>query len=421
MPKKPPPEGKQTSETAAPDTEAQATPPRGVVNRDFIRLFLGFHFFMLNVSIFNLLPHYLELRGASEALYGAVAGTAGWANLFFALLLAYRADYWSRKATVMFYLFVALCGNAVALLAMSRGIEWFFPSRALHGIAMALGMPIIFAWTIEVSPLHRRKEGLAWLGIAGLSANSLGPLIGELILSMQPQPVSAGSYSLVFLTATVFQGVALAIFLTTRNRWAVAEEEGAGRGLASILFRRESFPVLLIGVSFGGVFGVLMSFGKNYTSALGLAYASVLFSSYSIGAIISRIFITPLTTYLTPRHMIPFGLLGIGISQFMLSWAQGYPLLGGGGLVYGLSHGILYPTLFMRFLEFQRPSEFGRAAILFQGSFSGGWGLFPVVGGLMVQSTGFPALFSVLGAVTGVAILLHLRTERLTRQALVKQ
>ena len=139
-----------------PEMSAAAAPPERILNPEFVKLFAAFHFFMLGMSVFNLLPHYLELRGASEGMYGAVAGTLGVVNFFCIVLWGHQADRWSRKTTVVFYLLLGIAGNAVAILAMDAPLNWYFLSRALQGITMGLGFPIIFVWTFEVSPPARK-------------------------------------------------------------------------------------------------------------------------------------------------------------------------------------------------------------------------------------------------------------------------
>ena len=405
---------------AAPVTPETPATNNRVVTFEFIKLFSGFHLFMLNISIFNLLPHFLELRGASQSFYGAVAGTLGLVNVLCVILLGYRADYWTRKATVALYLGVSMTANLLAVLAVAAPMEWFFVVRFFQGIGIALALPILFAWAMEISPSKRKHEVLAWLGIAGLAANSLGPLLGEFILSLQAGPNIAEHYLPVFIAAGVCQVISWGILMTVKNSRAVPEEEGTRRGMAKILFRKESFILLLITISFGGMFGVFVSFGKNFTVSLGLAYASILYSSYAGGAILSRFFIGPLIRVLTASHLIPFGLLGIAISFLMLGMSHTYLYLGVAGLLYGLSHGILYPTLAVRYIEAQRASEIGRASIIMQGSFSAGWGLFPYLGGILVQFTSFPTLFAALTALGGVCILIHLVTERYFHKGLLQ-
>ena len=382
-----------------------------IINSDFVKLFLGFHFFMLNLSIFNLLPHYLELRGTTEALYGAIAGTMGVASVTGIILLGHRADHWSRKSTVVFYMGLGLIGNVVAILAMQLPVEYYFISRAAQGLALALGLPIVFAWALETCPEDKKQEVMAWIGIAGLVANSLGPLIAEFIMTQFPVGKGAGAYYWVFIVAMGLQTTSFGFFLLTRNSRAYTDDS-ATTSFFGILFRSHSSLVLVVMLLFGGIFGVFISFGKNYAVSVDLSYVSVLFSAYTVGAVLSRVFITPVTKLLTPRHMIAAGFVGVGLSLWMLIFVENYWELGFLGAFYGFSHGVLYPTLIVRFIEAQKATEIGRSTILIQGAFSGGWGLFPYLGGVVLEFSNFPTLFSLLTAIAGLGILLHLWSDK---------
>ena len=384
-----------------------------ILSANYIKLWFGLLFFMLNMSTFNLLPYYLELRGASPDLYGSVAGSMGVSSFLALLVLGHWADYWSRKTTLAVYFMAALAGNLVAIWAMGQpNLGWFFVSRLLQGVFMGVGFPIIFSWAVEVSPANRKHLVLAWIGIGGITANSLGPTLAEMVLALQPEANDPAAYFPVFVMATGFQLVALLFFLSVENKRAAAAEGNGRQRLWPLMRHRESQLVLLIAGSFGGMFGVLMSFGKNYTASLELNYVSVLLWAYSIGAVFSRVFMVRIMRYVAERHLIPLGLLGIGATFLLLGAAEGYPLLGTAGFLYGLSHGVLYPTLFVRYLDFQRPGEIGRAVTLFQGCFSIGWGLLPMMGGAIVGRTNFPSFFSLLAALAGSGIILHLLAER---------
>lgn len=388
-----------TGESGNNPSSQKITPQPPVVTGDFIKIFLAFHLFMLTISMFNLLPHFLELRGASEGLYGAVAGSSGLVSFVCIILLGHTADRWSRKAAVSFYMLFALGGNAVAILAMHQPMEWYFLSRMFHGVMMALGFPIVFAWVVEITPSARRHESLAWIGIAALIANTTGPLIAEGILTVQGLPVVADSYRMVFYVSTFLLIFALGVFFFVKNSRA-PEGDQVSQGLLHMLRAPGALLTLLLAMSFGGVFGVIISFGKNYVESVGLNYVTVLFGSYTVGAIMSRVFIRVLSRRFSPPMLISIGLTGVAVGIFTLALAQNYPLLSLSGFFYGVSHGILYPTLFMRFLQAQAESGMGRASILFQGAFAAGIGLAPYLGGILVQHTSFPVLFTVLGIIS---------------------
>lgn len=379
---------------------------------DFIKLWFGQHLFMLNMSIFNLLPYYLELRGVGPDLYGQVAGSMGISIVICMVLFARRADIWSRKTTIGVYFIASLAGNIVALWAMSQpDPRWYFVARLLQGVFMALGFPLIFTWAVELSPPDRKHVVLAWFGIAGLLSNSLGPSLAEWVLSLQPNPNSPDAFFPVFVMSTGFQVASLFFFIWVRDTRAKRVEGEDSIGMRPLLARPHSLLLLLVTASFGGMFGIIMSFGKNYVVSVGLDYVSVLLWAYTIGAIFSRVFIQQISRYVEERHIVMLGLAGLGLTFLMLINTGAYTMLAATGFLYGLSHGVLYPTLFVRFLNFQKSSETGRAATLFQGTFSIGWGLLPLAGGTIVRLTSFNALFGMLVVLSLVGVALAVWAE----------
>jgi hypothetical protein len=184
-----------------------------------------------------------------------------------------------------------------------------------------------------------------------------------------------------------------------------------------LLKRGESQLILAITFVFGGMFGIYTNFGKNFTASLNLRYASVLFGTYSGGAILSRLLIRPMTRLILERNLIPVGFVGVSFTFFVLAMAHSYWGLSVGGLLYGFGHGVLYPALFIRFLNMQQDSEIGRGTILYQGLFSAGWGFLPYAGGYLVQFSNFQALFTLLATFCGISIVLHQVAERMATQA----
>lgn len=403
------PDGHEPMAPAAPLPDPP--PALRILNPNFIKLFVGVNCFMTSMSMFNLLPYYLELRGASPDRYGLVAGAMGVSNFVFLVLFGRHADRWSRKFTVSVYMTAAFAGNLAAIWAMHSALEWYIVVRALHGLYMGLGFPLVFAWAVETGPHPQRFVVLSWMGIAGIFANSMGPTLAEFVLSAQPNPRDPDAFLGVFLLALAFQVAAWLVFFTVDDRRPAPVASGAG-GLWPLLRRPESALLLAVDFAFGGLFGSLMSFGKNYAASLALDHVSLLLWAYSAGAIASRVFIRRISSRIPEQHLAPLGLAGLAVAFMTLGLARGYGMLICAGLLYGFSHGILYPTLYVRFIDYQEPDQGGRASTLYQGSFSVGWGFFPLVGGMLIHAAGFTAYFSLLGAVAGAGILVYLLGER---------
>jgi MFS family permease len=387
-----------------------------MLNRPYLLLGVANFCFMFSMALFVLLPHFLALRGTSEAFYGAVSGTVGLGSFLFAALLGHWGDRWDRKRAVRFYMLPGLAGSALAWAALGADPRWYFAVRALHGFSWGLAMPIVMAWAVEWSPPARRLEGLAYFGLTSLTAGALGPLAGELLLAAQAQPVGAGAYGAVFALGLGMTALGLAFVQTVPRRPAAEGAGGSAGGLMPLLRGRAAQLVLLVSLNFGGVSAVLMTFGKTYAEHLHLAYATVLFASFSTGAVASRLFIRPILARITQYHLVVIALVGVAASFVILVFTESYAGLGGAGLMYGISHGVLYPALSLRFLELFTPRELGRATTLFSSVFSLGTGLYPYVGGFIAEAWGFETMFALTGLVTLASLALHGLAEKAGRR-----
>ena len=392
-----------------PSIPSAAAPADRILTANFVKLFVAVHFSMNDMSLYYLLPYYLERRGVPPGIYGLAAGTAGVSTVVSLLLFGRYADRWSRKTTILLYTVAALAGDLIALLALHAPIGWYFAARALHGVFLGLGFPLVFGWAVELCPPRQRFVALSWLGIAGIVSNTLGPFLSELILHWSGNPRDPDAFRGVFALGLVFTALASVLYATVEDR-RVPPAAGRG-GLRTLLLRREAALVLLVTLVFGGMFGSLMSFGKNYTEARGLTFVSLLMSMYTAGAIVSRVFIRQIAARLPYVQLTAAGLLGASASFGLLGFADGYVLQAVSGLIYGFSHGVLYPTLYVRFIDFGGPAQIGRSATTFQGAFSVGIGALPVAGGFLIAGTGFPAYFWALAALGLIAVWINLRSD----------
>ena len=383
----------------------QSDPSDRILNWEFFKLFLALFGFLVNLSIINsLLPYYLELRGASPELYGRVSGVMGLATIAALLVLGRMADRWNRKASVLGYAFLALAGNLAAIWAHGRiAMEWYYLPRVFHGVFLALGFPLLFTWAVEMGPPHRRQEILAWLGMAGLFANALGPTLGEGILKWYAHEDPAQGYLMVFQLAAVAQLWCMAWFAMARNSPLDLSRNSGKEGLFFLLKQREVRWLLLTTIGFGCLYGTLLSFSKNYAAELGLDFASILFWGYAGGAILSRLFIRQVTDFFGIARLVALCLGGLALVMLTLTLATGYPHLLLAGLLYGVSHGLLYPSLYVLVLNRATRAQTGRAATLFQGAFTASVGSFPLVAGIIINVTGFVPFYQLA---TGFSLLL---------------
>lgn len=382
-----------------------------VLTPAFATLFLGLLCSIVNLNLFALVPYYLELRGTSERFYGLAGGMLGLGGVGAMALFGSLADRTSRRAAVLRALGVVSVGNLLALGAMDAAPEWYLVAIVLQGVMGGVGLPLVFVWASELSPRERRTEAFAWLGIAGLTGDALGPLLGEALLSTQPVPDSPEAFRAVFVAAILVWPLSVAFFLAAPDA-APPAPDTAERGLAGLLRLPELRLTLIATVAFGGALGVMASLGKNFVASIGLSFVTVLLAAHATGAVLARLCLSWILQRFSPAQLVLRGFFGVAASMVLLALTRGYGLLALSGLVYGVSHGVLFPSLMSRLVDFGGTGTAGRAATLYMGTFSLGMGLWPTLAGFVLGRVGFPPLFLLIALGCVLSALLCRRAEQ---------
>ena len=380
-----------------------------VINGDFLKLASAFFLFGLNLGMFSLVPYYLELRGEDTTMIGLAGGMLGYSSFLATLVLGVAADRVSRKKACLLYMLPMAASNLLAVAAFEGHPAWYLLALALQGVMTGAGIPMLFLWASEICPPARRPDVFAWFGIGGILSDTLGPFLGEIILNLHPQPASTAAYRGLFITANLLAPASMALLALTRNS---AQEPGKDRaGFLPLLRHRESRLLLVCILTFGGILGVFLYLGKNYVAWRGLAYFSVVAAGHSAGALGSRLVFPWLRNrYGTPR-LIPVAFAIMGASMLVFSQSAGYPGLFLSGTLYGIAHGLLFPSILSRFMDYHQPHQRGRASALMMGMVSLGTGLMPSAAGLLLHTLPFPTVLALLGATCFLALALSLLAE----------
>lgn len=409
------PASSKITASAADGTKTPPATPLGVLSPGFFKLFLGFFFCVLNLNLFALVPYYLQLRGASELLYGTTAGMVGLGGLSAMALFGGRTDRLTRRSATLRYFVASLAANVVALVAMGLPPAWYLLAAGLHGVMGGVGLPVVFVWASELGPPDRRTQTFAWLGVAGLLGDSLGPLLGESLLFTQPDPQAPSAFLVVFIAASVLWLLSFACFVAAPDAPRAAGFEKT-EGFLPLVRLPELRTMLLAAVAFGGALGVMLSLGKNFVASIGLQFVSVLLGAHTAGALLVRVALPWLLMRFDRVRLVPVAFSGVALSMALLAVTDGYGMLALSGLIYGLSHGLLFPTLLARLMDFGGAEAAGRISTLYMGLFSLGLGLLPALGGVVLPVGGFSALFLGASATCLAGLALTRFAERLHRR-----
>src|SRR5436309_762322 len=216
--------------------------------------------FFLTFASFFLLPLHVRALGGTERTIGLVMGTSGLAGLVSVLAVGALLDRCGRRIFLLAGL-ATMSAAAGAFLLVERIGSGIFVLRAVQGLAFAAGFNAASTLAAEFAPEGRRAAALGLFGVSTLATHALAPTLGE-------QLVRLGGFPALFVAATVFSAVGLAV------AWPLPDEAPA-RARAAVPLRATAelstaiATVACCGVAFGAVITYVPTFAPRSRSAPG--------------------------------------------------------------------------------------------------------------------------------------------------------
>ncbi len=351
-------------------------------------LFLG----AMVPNLFVLASKFLGARGYDEQQIGVIMGAFNLCSL-----VVYPLIGWAT--TRIGHARVLAIGNAVCcagalMFARADGFVGFAAGRALQGIGFAGVLVAAGAYVAERAPLARMGQALGIAGVLTLTAQAVGPAVGEAILPF--------GWAVVFATGVVCSvlGGLVALALPPAHR----------DGATFVGERASVWPILVATALAGSGFGAIWSFLADYTRQVHIEHTTSFFVPYVIAAVSTRLFLGSLADRIGRRQAAAPAVAGhaaILLVMIVLSSPWQLVLV---GLVYGLCHGIYYPTLQAMVVE---RSGGRRSWAVASSTFAFGFGI--VVSafalGPVARAAGYPAIYAIASAAGAVGAILVARTR----------
>jgi len=366
---------------------------------------------------FNLylhLPGRLHELGAGEVQIGVVTAVTSVAAIAVRPPLGRAMDLYGRHRLI---LFAGVANVAVCLLYLSIDSlgPWTYTVRVLHGIVEAILFTCLFTIAADWVPASRRTEGLALYSASGMLPISLGGLLGDAILSRT-------DYDGLFVASAGFAAASFLFSLPLQEKLRVRRADDPPPGIGHALLQRDLAPLWFLGAVFGLVLTGVFVFVKRFVMETEVASVGSFFSAYTGAAITVRLVGGRLPDRIGPKRVLLPALATLVAGFGCLAAAEGPREVLAAGVLCGLGHGFIYPTLSS--LVVSRASEAGRgAAISIHTSL-------PDVGGLLgapllgwvIEARGFSHMFAFAGLLLALGSVAFVAWDgRATRRAAVQR
>ncbi|HSA96216.1 MAG TPA: MFS transporter [Acidobacteriota bacterium] len=359
-------------------------------NRDFLLGLAGYFFLFMSISLFFLFPVVLERFGSSQGRIGLIMGVYSVVAIavrpFFGRLIDVGGG---RRIALLGLFFLAL---SVPFFHFVDDAGWLpFLLRALAGLGWGVSMTATIAMCSDLAPADRLAKSMGVIGVAGLVANALGPLLAEELLR-SGGPGRLYNMSLIFLAASVGCVLLTRDIVKPENR-----ESAAGMKVLKLVPWALAAIVASIPVFHGAIRGAMIYFIAVFGNSIGIARVGPFFVVFSAAAILTRFRLGDLSDRFGRKAVILPAALIIAGNLFVIAAVRSFPLLMVTGFVGGLGQGLIFPALSTYIIDFLGRENKGLAISLYNSLFDVGMGLGAPLFGWVSDLAGYRWMYRVAG------------------------
>jgi MFS family permease len=337
-------------------------------NRDFLLGIAGFFGLYMAVSLFFLLPVYLKQFGPLQSRVGLIMGIFSIVAIAVRPLFGRMIDVRGGKPLALAGVALLLAG--VPFFHLVRDAGWLpLALRAFMGVGWGVSMSATIAMCSDLAPADRLARSMGIIGVAGLVANALGPLLAEEI----SRRVGFGG---VFNASLAFLAAAFLCILASR-RGARLRPPAAGGGFRA-LGRVPLGVVVIISampIFHGSIRGAIIYFIAVFGRSIGLERVGSFFLVFSLAAILTRFGTGDLSDRFGRKTVILPAALIISANLFLISRIAGPGWLLLSGFLGGVGQGLIFPALSTYIIDFMGRENKGLAISLYNSLFDVGMGL----------------------------------------------
>jgi MFS family permease len=353
----------------------------------------------LNVAFFFLLPIWVLEHGGGEAVAGRVISVSGISGLLILPLLGYLLDRFGRRRFLFFgALLTAVCSFAFIW------IEEVGPAlilvRILQGIAFSCAFTGAQTLAVLFAPHARRAEALGWFGISTILTHAISPPLGEEI-------IRRWGYDAMFATAGCVGVLAVILCCFVPKAPELHVPEGT-----SVPEKRRSRRVLMAATAamlcYGFGFGAVQTFGPTLIERFDLGRIGVFFITWSVVAVSMRLLFGSASDRYGRRPIIVPAMIMMSLSVALFAYVRSSAGIVAVGFVFGVSQGLLYPTMNALVADWSSPHNIGRTQSYFSGSFGVGIHGCAFFFGSIVEAYGYTTMFLACLAITIVGMVIFL-------------
>ena len=360
--------------------------------KPFLVALFGYFFLFMSVSLFFLLPLFLQQFNPSQSQIGLIMGIHSIMAIGVRPIFGWLIDEKGRRPVSLAGILLLMFTVPLFHLVRDAGA---FPLllRALTGLGWGISMTATITMCSDLAPVERLAHSMGIVGVAGLVASALGPLLAEEI-------VRQFGFTWLFHLSSIFLLASFAcIFLTRETARSPTKKNGGHEAMLKleglkplIIFFMASLPLV-----HGAIRGAMVNFVALFSRSIGLEHVGPFFVTFSLAAILTRFWGGGLSDRYGRKKVIFPAALVIGLNVLFLSQVRNFWMLILAGFIGGFGQGLIFPALSTYVIDTLGRENKGFALSLYLSLFDAGMGLGSPFFGWLSDLFGYRAMYFLAG------------------------
>jgi len=370
---------------------------KSLLNREFILITLSSFIFFFNFHSFLLLPIRIQELGGSTSTIGFIMGATGLSTIFTTPAVGILVDRCGKKR------FLATGGLIMSLTTLPFAyldtLNFLFPLlRIIQGAAFSLCFISAGALIADVTPVLRRSQALGLFGVFTIVNYALAPYFGKLIIETY-------SFKYFFFIFFIFGFISFLVALLIREPNRGIKTDIEGNSLLTTLFRKGVFVSAFTLMIAGSGFISTLTFFPVFAKDIKVESFHLFFIAYTLSALFVRLFGGWIPDRFGKKRAVIPSLFFFSLSVIWVGFATSASDFIETGVLFGLSHGLLYPSVYALVIDLSPIVDRGKAFAICSVAFTLGGMLGSFIYGVVADFFGFQVMYIAAGVVCFIGFI----------------
>jgi MFS family permease len=330
---------------------------------------------------------YVKVAGGRTEFAGLLTACVTSTALCVRLITGSLSDKYGRKVFM-------ITGMGILLLSMYlfvsvSDLALFIPISILQGIGFGMETTALAAASADIIPKSRMTEGMGIVSLGSTFTMAAGPYIGVRIMA------SNVPKNMFYMSMVLF-AMAIVIIILVREKKRNNEQKKdalSSNILKKVIEVKALFPsavqcLLTFGLS------SIMAFLTLYGTTKGFGNTGLFFTLAAATILLTRIFAGKIADKHGPLYFLIPGAIAGAVLFLIISLTNNETLFILSGILYGLCSGMMFPAISAWVYKISPPERRGAASATYNISIDLGMGSGALVWGIVINSMGFPTVFT---------------------------